>query len=1060
MKYKQHLALIIAFFCFPVITFSQSVREEAMQKGETLDSLIAVAESKELAVDREKATAQVADLFMMYADWDASNVTVNEDLFSKLNIYRDNAKELAEQLPDNERKDVAWILDQAISDLKVLLDSSSFRTPTLLPDYTQAEFQNGSVMQNGDPVFLSDYVWKPSTDNLEKYFGAMDGFYLAPNKVINESGGIAPAVVSQLNSKDVDEIGSIFFNHTNIPAWALDKYDNLTVGGRHFTKYDVDNPGTRVLMNYLMDGTVPLMAGKRYTKAGYLLANEPHWFTAANSWNTGPVSSHTKAKFRTWLATQYTTINDLNQLWGSSFNDFNEVTIDIPISNSLRGTAKWYDWMVFNNYRITEWFTFLKEGIVRNDPEGKVHIKLIPTYWSEEKCDHGLDFEKLVRLQDFSGCDAKVTNSDISGNPQPWMDRYSMEWRNLSMPYDFFRSIRPDQPIYDSETHFVSTVHFRDLHLDPEYVRAAYVLAHLHGLNVSETWLWGRASNGSVSSGASTASFPGSLMQQPKALNAIATTMIDLNAYSQEITRIQEQEKPVRIYYSLASAINDVQYMDNIYALYQELYFEGFPLGFATDSMIRANNLDGVEAIVVYQADRVLPEEKIAIQQYLDQGGTVIIDQGSMKSDQYGRSVEDNLTTGSGSIIYAEDPVSMKTEVLNRMDAVGKLPAVKIQESNQTGPKGCMWRCIEITEGEEYVITALNMGNSRAALDISLENSDNGTACFDLLKGKYVKNSIELDPYESIFFRITDEQVVFPEIEVVKPDTDTDFLAPAEVDVEVDVTISSGTVEEVRLYLGDTYIGTKTTPPYSWEGNEELQSLIADTYQLRIMAISDQGITTERNMNFVVSCGSAVDTTLTLESCGSVTVNGIAYASSGNYQQTLTSTLGCDSLLNLDLTITSIDNTVIQNSEVLVAYETDASYQWLDCGKDNAPIEGETNRQFAASINGNYAVEIIKGDCSSISDCFAVTTLNSGTFEIKNFNIYPNPATNQVHIESGTPRDEIQISLHDLSGRVIQSHQFNHFSEMSMDLDSYLSGMYFLEFKSPSGLFITPIVIK
>ena len=1059
MRHIPYLILTLSFICCAVTLFSQSPREIAEQKGEILDSLITVAESKDLEVEREKVTAQVADLFMMYADWDASNIAANENLFSKFHIYSDNAQELAEQLPDSERKDVSWILDNAISDIKALLDSSSTRTATLLPDYNQAAFQNASVMQNGDPVFLSDYVWKPYTSSLKKYFGAMDGFYLAPNKVINEEGEIASSVVSALNSKEGDAFGSIFFNHTNIPSWATNKYDSLTVGSRHFTKYDVDNPGTRELMNYLMDGTVPLMAGKRYTKAGYLLANEPHWFTAEDSWDSGPVSNRTLAKFRTWLATQHASIDDLNQLWGSSYASFADVIIDIPISNTLQGTPKWYDWMVFNNYRITDWFSFLKEGVVRNDPEGKVHIKLIPTFWSEGKRDHGLDFEELVRLQDISGCDAKVTNSHVSGNSQPWMDRYSMEWRNLSLPYDFFKSVRPDQPIYDSETHFVSTVHFRDLHLEEAYVRAAYWLAHLHGLNVSETWVWGRTSTGSVSSQASTASFPGSVLQQPKALNAIATTMIDLNAFSQEITGFQEQEKPIRIYYSLASAINDMEYMDEIYDLYQELYFEGSPLGFATDSMIRENNLDGVEAIVVYQADRVLPKEKSAIQQYLDQGGTVIIDQGSMKADQYGRPLGGDLSAGTGSLIIADDPQSMKTEALNRLDAAGKLPGISVQESNPTGPKGCIWRSQEVTEGEEYIITAVNIGKSQATLDISLKNADIGTACYDLLKGKHVKNSIVLDPYESILFRVTDEQLVFPEIEVVTPQPEGDYYAPADIDVEVTAGISSGTVDEVRLYLGDTFIGAKTASPYTWSGEEPLQNLIAGDYQVRIRALSDQDIAAEKKVDFTVTCESPEDTTLTMESCGPLTINGTTYTSSGNYQQTLTSVLGCDSILNLDLNIINIDNTVIQTNEVLVAYETGATYQWLDCGNDNAPIEGATDRQFTASKNGSYAVEITRGDCSTISDCFAVTSLNSTDFESGDFNIYPNPAKSQLHIQSKTAMRDVHIILHDLSGRIIQNHQFTHFSETKLDLDSP-GGLYFLEFKSPEGLFITPLVIE
>lgn len=58
-----------------------------------------------------------------------------------------------------------------------------------------------------------------------------------------------------------------------------------------------------------------------------------------------------------------------------------------------------------------------------------------------------------------------------------------------------------------------------------------------------------------------------------------------------------------------------------------------------------------------------------------------------------------------------------------------------------------------------------------------------------------------------------------------------------------------------------------------------------------------------------------------------------------------------------------------QSANQLFANQTGATYQWIDCDNNNAPIDGETNQFFAPDYSGNFAVEVTVNGCSAISDC-------------------------------------------------------------------------------------------
>ena len=561
----------------------------AINKITQLEMLITQAENEGLDVLKENMTVRTAEVFLDYANWDEENVVENEAFFQIVPIYSANATEMATNLPDFERNEIIIMLDEAIAVIEEIIAGTIVRKPTPNVDWENITISGNQVLFNGQPVFLSDYTWRPSTPRLNEFFGNKDGYFMTTSDVIDNQGTIKTNVINELLSKSDGTFGSVFMNHKNPPQWSLDTYDDFQLGGTLYTEYDIDNPGAREMQSFLLDGCVPLMVGKKYTEMGYMLTNEPHWNTIADTWEADPVSEYTKDKFRSWLLNKHLNISNLNALWGTSFANFDVITIQIPMEASLQGTPIWYDWMTFNMFRVTDWFTFLHDKIQENDPNAKTHIKIMPHLWSDNKKDSGIDVEALTRLTEIIGNDAKSWNSYMWGGPEAWEDKYSFYWKELSMSYDFMKSVSPNKIIYNSEAHYLSTGKFRDLYLESSYARASYWLAHLSGMNISQTWFWAREEDGSIRNNAGKG-YAGSNNQQPRIINEVASTVMDLNSNAQVIHAMQQLSKPLRIFYSQTSAINKENHLDDVFDLYESMYFEGTPMGFATKGIIEVSN--------------------------------------------------------------------------------------------------------------------------------------------------------------------------------------------------------------------------------------------------------------------------------------------------------------------------------------------------------------------------------------------------------------------------------------------------------------------------------------
>jgi len=96
---------------------------------------------------------------------------------------------------------------------------------------------------------------------------------------------------------------------------------------------------------------------------------------------------------------------------------------------------------------------------------------------------------------------------------------------------------------------------------------------------------------------------------------------------------------------------------------------------------------------------------------------------------------------------------------------------------------------------------------------------------------------------------------------------------------------------------------------------------------------------------------------------------------------------------------------------------------------------------------------------ATINDCNSIGNIDN----IANFNVYPNPADNELFVEfNGETQEDFIISLYDIIGKNIFTQKFsavNGNNKLKIDCSSFESGLYFLKFESKSFDYQQKIIV-
>jgi len=171
---------------------------------------------------------------------------------------------------------------------------------------------------------------------------------------------------------------------------------------------------------------------------------------------------------------------------------------------------------------------------------------------------------------------------------------------------------------------------------------------------------------------------------------------------------------------------------------------------------------------------------------------------------------------------------------------------------------------------------------------------------------------------------------------------------------------------------------------------------------------------------------------------------------------------GCDSVIySINVTISNVNKGVSRSMNTLIAQTNNGSaqFQWLDCKSNYDKIGGVTSKQFSPTVNGEYAVEVTENGCVDTSSCILFEINGTHDLQLSQLTIQPNPSRGQFNIQSVNVLHQVELSIVDLQGKVIQRWNFDKMSQQTFDV-KLTSGIYYIKILSLEGQNSWPIIFE
>ncbi|MEM6551086.1 MAG: alpha-amylase family protein [Planctomycetota bacterium] len=669
----------------------------------------------------EFVSLHTVSLFLDFVQWDKANP---DKVTQRLEKYRRkfpvDIAGYARDLPGIQLADCMVLLDDAEASLEALANGTLQRRTPPQRDGSKMRFDGPHVVMDGRPVFPSTFIWMPHTPENERAFGAFHNayttaLYLKPDLSSNRpDGGVLSG--NQIEPNDTRFRTGLFIGH-NRPVWMEERHPEMIQGERHFTRYDIDNPGVRDIVSSMLDRAIPDALPTNDHNL-YLLANEPHFSTAVGRWMASEMSEHTHAGFRVWLKSHYGSIDKLNASWAASHQSFDAIRIELPIDPELQGGAQWYDWCRYNMDRVNDWFAFLKDKVREHDPEALTTIKKIGHLLSRPHRDHGIDIETLIRMQEVPGLDPGT--APAFDDLIYWKFRrdevrhpYAIDWRAQSATLDIIKSIAPDRPVYNSEWHGFGTAKWISTKMSADYVRAGFWLEFLHGDSMINAWFWGRNADGSMKD-----SVLNGPLTQPIAVAAFGRVMHELNAFAPEVAALSQAPKRAFVFYAEDAAISSEAYARGVMTTHEALTLAGAIVGFVTPTMLR-DDPDAYPLVVVPEASHISDQSLAALREA--DTARVLIGTGHFRLNERGQPRDpagDLFGVAVAERLESATPADLAKQLRPILAQAGVLAPVTVADAASGAlPVGVLARSVAVDDG--WLVALVNTAKAEHAVNLT-----------------------------------------------------------------------------------------------------------------------------------------------------------------------------------------------------------------------------------------------------------------------------------------------------------------------------------------------------
>ncbi|HHE74874.1 MAG TPA: hypothetical protein ENL37_07290, partial [Desulfobacteraceae bacterium] len=669
---------------------------ELKQSSEILGKKISALESKGYETAYLVSAKEVIDLFLAYL-WNPQG-DVKKKKYVSVSRQMKELKQIATQALAEADKPEKYAAKWRTVPQEMFMDS----TPT--------EIREGMFWHHDRPIFMNGWVGSMGFPATMKKLGFntlqadhnITAYIKSPiDKVI-----VNQSYIDQWNRGYDNAIKhGLYWSHTQPIFGYIEKFvrDHPKLGrcNGHFIPFCLETEETYQMLD--------LYYGKFF---GELCSNQPNIlsFCLMNEQEYSGGCEDFMRMYHQWLKDKYTTVEKLNGLWKTDYKSFDV----IPRTNAHKSQGARFDWILFNRKRLTDSSERIFELARKHDPlKRPLHTKPMSHFWKDPtEVYAGVDREALAEMGDFIAYD---------GGPQP-------------MHSDYIRSFDPDKLVYNSEAGFRFD--------KPEESYQGVWEEAAHGLAARILWVW---------------SFPwgywsneGSSCRNPAGLLSASKAMLDTQRLAPEIHAVSRTPGQIAIMDSLVSrAFAFKENIDTMHDLYDTLHSCQTPVRFITEKQLR-NGLYKQYRVIMVPAVRYLEADLIApLQQFVKEGGKLLLIGDCFKLDQYGREINVPAELQSNTLAISSASWTDKDKRLQYFDKLltkaGVQRPVRVEDGNGKLVDGIevLWA----VKDERPIVFLASFSENPQPVELTLKWNGQKTGGLDLITNEPVEETFRLKPF-------------------------------------------------------------------------------------------------------------------------------------------------------------------------------------------------------------------------------------------------------------------------------------------------------------------------
>jgi hypothetical protein len=215
-------------------------------------------------------------------------------------------------------------------------------------------------------------------------------------------------------------------------------------------------------------------------------------------------------------------------------------------------------------------------------------------------------------------------------------------------------------------------------------------------------------------------------------------------------------------------------------------------------------------------------------------------------------------------------------------------------------------------------------------------------------------------------------------------------------------------------------------------------------------------VITNTTSNTIINC-NIPKTILNATICGgeAYILNGQEYYNTGVYQQNILTAFGCDSVVELRLTVNTINNTITQSAGTLQTTATATNYQWINC-TTGAAIVGANTQTFNPTQSGSYSVVVDFGTCKDTSACYYFSPVGINEINANNISIQPNPFNTELKVTLDKNYEGV-VEVYNTIGALITSEKLQS-RNVTLNTSNWNAGVYILKIATNDGVVVKKVI--